>query len=82
MESASAKICRGIGRIFKGGFHDPPAKLRGRGYTTCACAYWFESGVSAGKLEKLYVSIIYFIIIETAVSANRYGAPAGVRECH
>ena len=30
---------RGVGRIFKGGFHDPPAKLRGRGYATCPCAY-------------------------------------------
>ena len=27
-------------------------------------------------------AIIYFTIIEMAVSANRYGAPAAVRECH
>ena len=33
-------ICtlRGVGRIFEG-FHDPPAKLRGYGYATCAWAY-------------------------------------------
>ena len=46
---------RGVGRILKaGGFHDPPAKLRGRGYATCACAYYLDkSGVTAGEPEKL-----------------------------
>ena len=72
-------LCRGVGRIFKGGFHDPSARLMGRGYATCVCAYWLdESSVCKRGSE----AIIYFTIIETAVSANRHGAQAGVRECH
>ena len=65
---------RGVGRIFEGGFHDPPAKLRGRGYATCACTQLLFKQ-ERRKRGRAREAIIYFRIIETAVSSNRYGAP-------
>ena len=56
-------LTRSVGRTFKGDFHDPPAKLRGCGYATCACAYYFDLGKEITSMGSNTTSSIGIILM-------------------
>ena len=72
-------VCRGVGRIFKGGFPLSSSEVKG----AWLCYLRMRVLVRQERRKRgRDREVINFYNLETAVSANRHGAPAGVRECH